>query len=84
MAMEILHRGKDGTEKETIQRVSYDAPQIAYNSEGRLSIRVPQADGDVLVVLDRPLSSELIRFVKSGIVEIPHTPTYGDDELLPF
>lgn len=72
MCMQIIKR-KDGekAEKETIYRIRDDAPQISYNSEGRISIRIPQCKGDTLVVLDRPLSRELIRFVKNGISENP-------------
>jgi hypothetical protein len=61
---------------QTIDRVPGDAPQISYNSEGRISIRVPQFNGDVLVVLDRPLSRELIRFIKNGISENPMDPAW--------
>jgi hypothetical protein len=88
--MEIIKRRQDGSEKETIRRIMSDAPQIAYNSEGRISIRVPQNDGDVLVVFDRPLSREIIRFVKGGIAELPNTTAYCSkcaeefNEHLPF
>jgi hypothetical protein len=72
MSLQIIKR-KDGerAEKETISRIREDAPQISYSSEGRVSIRIPQYEGDTLIVLDRPLSRELIRFVKNGISENP-------------
>lgn len=76
MSMEIIKRQATGSTKETIRRIQTDAPQIAYNSEGRISIRIPQVDGDVLVVFDRPLSKELIRFVKGGISELPSTTAW--------
>ena len=77
MAMEILKRTSNGTTKETIRRIETDAPQVAYNSEGRITVRVPQCDGDdVLVVFDRPLSKELIRFIKLGINELPTTTAW--------
>jgi hypothetical protein len=77
MALQIIKR-KDGekADKETIDRIREDAPQISYSSEGRISIRIPQYEGDTLVVLDRPLSRELIRFIKSGIVEMPTSQTW--------
>ena len=72
MSLQIIKR-RDGekAEKETINRIREDAPQISYSSEGRVSIRIPQYGGDTLIVLDRPLSRELIRFVKNGISENP-------------
>ena len=76
MAMEVIKRKCDGITKETIQRIKTDAPQIAYNSEGRITVRIPQHNGDVLVVFDRPLSREMIRFMKSGIAELPHTSAW--------
>ena len=71
MSMEIIKRLNKGTTKDTINRVENDAPQIAYNSEGRITVRIPQYEGDVLVVFDRPLSREIVRFIKSGISELP-------------
>jgi hypothetical protein len=76
MSMEIIKRKSDGTTKEAIRRIKTDAPQIAYNSEGRITVRIPQLDGDVLIVFDRPLSREIILFVKNGISELPHTQTW--------
>ena len=76
MSMEIIKRQTSGSTKETICRIKTDAPQIAYNSEGRISVRIPQGDGDVLVVFDRPLSKELIRFIKGGISELPSTTAW--------
>lgn len=72
MSLQIIKR-RDGekAEKETINRIREDAPQISYSSEGRVCIRIPQYEGDTLIVLDRPLSRELIRFVKNGISENP-------------
>jgi len=91
MAMEIIWRNPDEVKKQSIQRVKTDAPQVAYNSEGRITVRVPLGSGDVLVVFDRPLSKELIRFIKSGITELPNTSTWCSkcateftDEGLPF
>jgi hypothetical protein len=69
MSVQIIKRKYDGIDKETISRIKNDAPQIAYNSEGRVSVRIPQDVGDVLIVFDRPLSRELIRFLKYGVVE---------------
>ena len=69
MSLQIIKRTNESTTKETISRVRNDAPQIAYNSEGRVSVRIPQDNGDVLIVFDRPLSRELIRFLKYGVVE---------------
>jgi hypothetical protein len=69
MSLQIIKRTNEGTHIETISRLRCDAPQIAYNSEGRVSVRVPQDNGDVLIVFDRPLSRELIRFLKNGVVE---------------
>ena len=71
MSMEIIKRLSDETSKQTISRIKSDAPQIAYNSEGRITVRIPQCNGDVLIVFDRPLSRDLIRFIKSGIIEMP-------------
>ena len=76
MSMEVIKRLPEGTTKETISRIRNDAPQIAYNSEGRISVRIPQDNGDVLVVFDRPLSRELIRFVKNGVTELPTGESY--------
>jgi hypothetical protein len=77
MSMQIIKRIEGQTaEKDTISRIREDAPQIAYNSEGRISIRIPQYNGDVLVVLDRPLSRELIRFIKHGVSENPDHNTW--------
>lgn len=91
MSIQIIKR-KDGelSQIETIDRIKSDAPQIAYNSEGRISIRIPHCQGDTLVVLDRPLSRELIRFVKNGISETPMNSSWCADcskefdESLPF
>jgi hypothetical protein len=69
MSLQIIKRTSEGTNKETISRIRDDSPQIAYNSEGRVSVRIPQENGDVLIVFDRPLSRELIRFLKYGVVE---------------
>jgi hypothetical protein len=69
MSLQIIKRTSEGTNKETISRIRNDQPQIAYNSEGRVSVRIPQDSGDVLIVFDRPLSRELIRFLKNGVVE---------------
>jgi hypothetical protein len=69
VSVQIIKRLNNTTEKETINRVPNDAPQIAYNSEGRVSVRIPQIEGDTLIVFDRPLSRELIRFLKHGVVE---------------
>ena len=72
MALQIIKRtDEEPAVKETINRIPQDAPQISYSSEGRITIRIPQYNGDTLVVLDRPLSRELIRFIKNGIVEVP-------------
>lgn len=77
MSIQIIKRAEGHPSNiETINRIITDAPQIAYNSEGRISIRIPQCSGDVLVVLDRPLSRELIRFVKKGITESPQHNTW--------
>ena len=76
MSMEIIKRKSGDTTKETINRIKTDAPQIAYNSEGRITIRIPQGDGDVLIVFDRPLSKELIRFIKNGITELPDNSAF--------
>jgi len=76
MSMEVIKRLPEGATKETISRIRNDAPQIAYNSEGRISVRIPQGNGDVLVVFDRPLSRELIRFVKYGVAEMPAGESY--------
>lgn len=69
MSVQIIKRTSEGTSKETISRIKNDSPQIAYNSEGRVSVRIPQDNGDVLIVFDRPLSRELIRFLKNGVIE---------------
>lgn len=71
MSVQIIRRVEGyNSEKQTFDRSTNDAPQIAYNSEGRISIRIPQNDRvDVLIVFDRPLSRELIRFIKHGVVE---------------
>jgi hypothetical protein len=74
--MEIIRRQHGNTAKEAISRIKTDAPQIAYNSKGRITVRIPQIEGDVLVVFDRPLSRELIRFVKNGVAEMPNTATW--------
>lgn len=72
MSVQIIKRRNcQSAEIETIERIKDDAPQIAYNSEGRITIRIPQLYGDALIVLDRPLSREVIRFVKNGIQENP-------------
>ena len=76
MSIEVIKRLQCGKTKETISRIRNDAPQIAYNSEGRITVRIPQDDGDVLVVFDRPLSRELIRFIKNGVAEMPKSETY--------
>jgi hypothetical protein len=76
MAMELIRRLPEGTTKETISRFKLDAPQIAYNSEGRITVRVPQINGDMLLVFDRPLSRELIRFVKNGVTELPESDSF--------
>ncbi len=72
MTIQIIKRtdGKPSI-KDTINRIKDDAPQISYNSEGRIAIRIPEYQGDTLIVLDRPLSRELIRFIKNGITENP-------------
>ena len=71
MAIQIIKRHEGcKSQIETIRRAINDAPQISYNSEGRIVIRIPDNEGgDVLIVLDRPLSKELIRFIKNGIKE---------------
>lgn len=77
MALQIIKRiDGEKANKETINRIREDAPQISYSSEGRISIRIPQYGGDTLVVLDRPLSRELIMFIKKGITENPMNPTW--------
>ena len=80
MSIQIIKR-KDGekSEIETIQRVQKDNPQISYNSEGRISIRIPQHNGDVLMVLDRPMSREIIRFIKNGIQENPLNQSWCEE-----
>lgn len=77
MSLQIIKR-KEGerADIETIDRIREDAPQISYSSEGRIAIRIPQYNGDTLVVLNRPLTRELIRFVKNGISENPMSPTW--------
>jgi hypothetical protein len=77
MSMQIIKR-QDGEKSqiETISRIREDAPQISYSSEGRISIRIPQYNGDTLVVLDRPLSREIIMFIKNGISENPMNSTW--------
>jgi hypothetical protein len=71
MSVQIIRRSEGNmSEKQTFNRSRNDPPQIAYNSEGRISVRIPQSEGnDILIVFDRPLSRELIRFVKYGVVE---------------
>lgn len=77
MALQIIKRSEGHAATiETINRIREDAPQISYSSEGRLAIRIPRHDGDSLIVLDRPLSRELIRFVKNGISENPMNPSW--------
>ena len=76
MAIEIINRSSTGISKNTISRLKTDAPQIAYNSEGRITVRIPLYDGDVLVVFDRPLSKELIRFIKGAITEMPESSSW--------
>lgn len=72
MSLQIIKRIEGQVAiKETINRIREDAPQISYSSEGRIAIRIPQYQGDTLVVLDRPMSRELIRFIKTGITENP-------------
>jgi hypothetical protein len=72
MSLQIIKRREmQKTEIETIDRIRDDAPQISYSSEGRIAIRIPQSSGDTLVVLDRPLTKELIRFIKNGVQELP-------------
>lgn len=87
MSVQIIKRRDCQSAKiETIERRKDDAPQISYSSEGRIAIRVPQHYGDALIVLDRPLSRELIRFIKSGIQETPLTASWCSEcaNELPF
>ena len=80
MSMQIIKRFEgEILQIETINRTKNDIPQIAYNSEGRITVRIPKEQGDVLVVFDRPLSRELIRFIKNGITENPFNPTWCND-----
>lgn len=79
MALQIIKRVEgQPAQKETINRIKGDAPQISYSSEGRIAIRIPLFVGDTLIVLDRPLSRELIRFVKNGISENPMSSSWCD------
>lgn len=90
MSVQIIKRLSNSIEKRTIDRIPNDAPQIAYNSEGRVSVRIPQHEGDVLIVFDRPLSRELIRFLKHGVIEGMERQTWCSecartlDDELPF
>jgi hypothetical protein len=54
-------------------------------------VRIPQDNGDVLIVFDRPLSREIIRFLKNGVVEGMDHQTWCagcgqelDNDRLPF
>jgi hypothetical protein len=74
MSVQIIKRNKNNESQiETIERVKNDAPQVSYNSEGRIAIRIPRYEGDTLLVFDRPLTKELIRFIKSAVQELPST-----------
>ena len=59
MSLQIIKR-RDGekAEKETINRIREDAPQISYSSEGRVCIRIPQYEGDTLIVLGGVMAGE--------------------------
>ena len=80
MSVQIIKR-REGlhAQVETIDRIKADAPQINYSSEGRICIRIPQYEGDTLISLNRPLTRELIRFVKNGIAENPLNSAWCDE-----
>ena len=51
---------------EIIKRVQGDSPQIAYNSEGRITVRIPQSDGDVLIVFIGRYLKSLLGLLKAA------------------
>jgi hypothetical protein len=91
MSVQIIRRIEgEKANIETIDSIKSDNPQISYSNEGRITIRIPQCNGDILIVLNRPLTRELIRFIKSGISENPlslswcHECAQNFDNELPF
>lgn len=56
-------------ERHAIQtKTTYDGqPQISYNSDGRIVIRLKQLSGDTLFCLNRDVSQLLMIFVKNDI-----------------
>lgn len=78
MSIEVINRTKTPHERTIYNAYGNTRPQISYNSEGRITIRIihGEAEHDTLIVLDRPLTASLIHFVKNGIVELPTTQGY--------
>lgn len=81
MSVDIIDRTGPEHKHTTYRAYGTLRPQISYNSEGRIAIRIPlgTADTDTLIVLDRPLTVSLIRFVKNGIMEMPTAQGYCKD-----
>jgi hypothetical protein len=66
--IQIIKR-KDG-EKSEITNLDNGRPQISYNDDGHLCLRIIHgADSDTLVVLDRQISSRVLRFLRRN--ELP-------------
>jgi len=84
MSVEIIDRTKYPFERQVFNTYGSLGPQIAYNSEGRMSIRIPhgEPDQDTLIVFDRLLTRSLIRFIKGAITEIPADGSYCNERAL--
>jgi hypothetical protein len=65
--IEIITRPESG--EITKEQICGIRPQISYNSDGRMAIRIIQHNGDVLMVLDRPTSVLLIHFCQECLAK---------------